>query len=114
MSPRDWRYRVEDLLEAISNAQAYVEGMTLEQFTVDKKTVRATAYEVGVIGEAAGSIPADVRDAHPELPWSRMRAMRSIVVHEYFRVDVGILWETVQQDLPALVPLLQAMLEERP
>jgi uncharacterized protein with HEPN domain len=112
VSPRDWRYRVEDILEAIANAQSYVEGMTSEDFTADTKTTRAAAYEIGVVGEAVGHIPAEVRQRHPEVPWGKMQAMRNIVVHEYFRVDIGILWQTIQQDLPPLVPLLQAVLED--
>jgi uncharacterized protein with HEPN domain len=112
VSPRDWRYRVEDILEAIANAQAYVTGTTFEQFTADTKTVRAAAYEIGVIGEAVGHIPEEVRQRHPEVPWRKMQAMRNIVVHEYFRVDTSILWQTVQQDLPPLVPLLHAVVED--
>ena len=110
MSRREWKHRVEDIVEAISNARSYVEGMTLEQFAADRKTIRAAAYELGVIGEAVRHIPADVRDRHPALPWGKMQAIRNIVVHEYFRVDTGILWQTIQHDLPALVPLLQGML----
>jgi uncharacterized protein with HEPN domain len=111
MSPREYKYRVEDILEAISNARAYVEGMVFEEFAGDKKTIHAAAYELGVIGEAVRHIPAEVRERYPRLPWGKMQAIRNVVVHEYFRVDVGILWQTIQHDLPALVPLLRDMLE---
>lgn len=110
MSPRDWKRRVEDILEAISNATSYVEGMTCEQFASDKKTIRAATYELGVIGEAVRHIPAEVRDRYVELPWGKMQAIRNVVVHEYFRVDINILWQTIQHDLPALVPFLHEML----
>jgi uncharacterized protein with HEPN domain len=112
VSPRDWRYRAEDILEAIANARSYVAGMTFERFAADTKTVRAAAYEIGVIGEAVGHLPAEVRESHPEVPWRKMQAMRNVVVHEYFRVDTRILWQTIQDDLPPLVPLLQALLED--
>jgi uncharacterized protein with HEPN domain len=114
MFPRNWKYRVEDILEAIGNTRAYAAGMTCEQFAADKKTIRAAAYEIGVIGEAVRHIPAEVRERHPELPWDKMQAMRNIVVHEYFRIDLNILWETVQRDLPPLVPRLREMLEGEP
>jgi len=114
MSPRDWQYRVEDLLEAIENAQAYVEGMAFEQFAADKKTIRAAAYELGVIGEAVRHLPAEVRERHPGLPWGKMQALRNVVIHEYFRVDIGILWQTIKHDLPPLAPLLRKMLEGEP
>lgn len=112
MSARDWRGRIEDILEAIGNLQEYVEGMTAQEFEADKKTVRAAAYDIGVIGEAARSIPPEVRERWPEVPWPKMQAIRNVVMHEYFRVDVGILWQTIKQDLPPLVPLLRTILEQ--
>ena len=112
MSPRGWRFRVEDMLEAIANARSCAEGMTFEQFAADTKTVHAAAYEIGVIGEAVGRIPADVLRSHLEVPWSTMQAMRNVVVHEYFRVDKSILWQTIHHDLPPLVPVLQVLLRE--
>jgi uncharacterized protein with HEPN domain len=111
MSARDWRGRIEDILEAIGNLQEYVEGMSREKFAADKKTARAAAYDVGVIGEAARTIPPDVRARWPEVPWEKMQAIRNVVVHEYFRVDVDILWHTITGDLPPLVPFLRSMLE---
>ena len=110
MSPRAWTHRIEDILEAVANAQTYVEGLSFELFAADRKTVRAVAYEIGVIGEATRHIPVEVRERHPRLPWGKMQSIRNIVVHEYFRVDIGILWETVKHDLPPLVPLLREML----
>jgi uncharacterized protein with HEPN domain len=111
MSPRDWQYRVEDLLEAIASAQAYIEGMTFQRFSADRKTIRAAAYELAVIGEAVRNLPAELRDSHSEIPWGRMQAFRNVLIHEYFRVDIGILWQTIKHDLPPLEPLLRRMLE---
>ncbi len=106
MSPRE----LEDILEATDNLQRFTEGLTFEEFARDVKTIRASAYELGIVGEATAGIPTDVRSAHPEIPWEKMQAMRNVVFHEYFRVDVSILWQTVTQNLPPLVPLLRAML----
>jgi len=106
--------RVEDILEAIANAQAYIAGMRYEDFTDDLKTIRAVAYEIGTIGEAAAQMPESVTQRWPSLPWDKMRAMRNIVFHEYFRVDTAILWQTVTSNFPPLVPLLRAMLNHPP
>jgi len=112
MSRDRWRYRVDDILESIANLQEYVKGMTFEVFAADKRTVRAAAYEIGIIGEAARHVPPEVRRRHPEIPWEQMRQIRNIVVHEYFRLDVGILWQTITENLPPLLPLLQKILEQ--
>ena len=114
MSRDRWRYRVDDILESIANLQEYVKGMTFEVFAADKRTVRAAAYEIGIIGEAARHVPPEVRRRHPEIPWEQMRQIRNIVVHEYFRLDVGILWQTITENLPPLLPLLQKILEQEP
>ncbi|TMB36105.1 MAG: DUF86 domain-containing protein [Deltaproteobacteria bacterium] len=83
---RDWRLRIEDILAAVERVQRYTVGMDLSSFIVDEKTVDAVSFCFGVIGEAARHIPEDVVAANPDLPWPEMRAMRNVVVHEYFGV----------------------------
>lgn len=85
--------------------------MSLEDFKQDKKTVRAVAYEIGILGEAANAIPEEVRKRYPEIPWDKMRGMRNVIVHEYFHLDPGILWRTVNKRLSPLAPHLKAMLQ---
>lgn len=64
-----------------------------------------------VIGEAAGSIPSSVAAAHPEIPWRLMADMRNVVVHQYFGIDAGILWQTARNDLPPLIAPLTEVLK---
>ncbi len=111
MSPRSWEERLEDILDAIANARSFIEGMSFEDFAEDKKTIRAVAFEIGVIGEAAGRIPLEIRDRYPDVPWDSMQGIRNTVFHEYFRIDELVLWDTVKQDLPPLVPKLEEILE---
>jgi uncharacterized protein with HEPN domain len=85
MSPRNAITRLEDILESIANVQVYIRGMTFADFAADLKTIRATAYELGIIGEATRHLPDDVRLRHPQIPWEKMQALRNIVFHEYFR-----------------------------
>jgi uncharacterized protein with HEPN domain len=59
-----------------------------------------------IIGEAARRISQDTRDAHPEIPWEQMIGMRNRLIHEYFRVNLTTVWETVQNDLPSLIALI--------
>ena len=63
-----------------------------------------------MIGEAANHILDDVQEAHDDVPWVLMRAMRNRVVHIYFDVDPDILWDTVHTDLPKLVDPLKRLL----
>lgn len=110
MSPRDWKERIQDILEAIAEIQAFTRGVDFDTFRADAKTLKAVELDFIVIGEAANQIPDEVEEAYPQVPWSLMRAMRNRLVHVYFSVDERLLWETVQNDLPVLVPALQSLL----
>ena len=110
MSSRKWQRRIEDILEAIAEIQSFSAGMAVEQFKTDAKTLKAVAADLIIIGEAANHIPDDVQDAHEDVPWVVMRAMRNRVVHVYFDVDPDILWDTVHNDLPKLIVPLKKLL----
>lgn len=86
--------------------------MSREGFHQDPKTIDAVVQNFTVIGEAVRHIPGEVQAAHRGVPWAAMRGMRNAMVHEYHRIDVGVVWQTIQEDLPPLVPLLEAVLGE--
>ena len=111
MPRREWRIRVGDIQEATKRALSYVNGLEFEQFSADRRSVDAVSYAIVVIGEAAGHIPEFVMQAAPEIPWADIRGMRNRIAHEYFGVDLRVLWETVMEDLPQLQPALRALLE---
>jgi uncharacterized protein with HEPN domain len=104
---RSWELRISDIIEAIENALEYSSGMTFEQFVEDRKTIDAVIRNFIIIGEAASHLPEDFTEMHPDFPWREMRDMRNIVIHEYFGVDNRIVWETLQKNLPPLLPLLK-------
>jgi uncharacterized protein with HEPN domain len=107
MLRRNWDLRISDIIEAIEKILEYVEGMAFKQFADDRKTIDAVVRNFIIIGEAASHLPDDFIEQHPDLPWREMRDMRNIVVHEYFGVDTLIIWETVKNNLPPILPLLR-------
>ena len=111
MPHRNWTIGIHDILESIEAIQKYTEGLQFESFKADRKTVDAVVRNFIVIGEAATHLPEDVCRDHPEIPWYEMRGIRNIVVHEYFSVSDKVIWQTVQKDLPPLIPLLKRMLD---
>ncbi len=110
MPRREWKLYVQDILQAIAKIERFTAGMNLASFTSDEKTVDAVLRNIAVIGEAARHVPEDVQRRHPAVPWAEMRAIRNIVVHEYFGVSLPILWNTVTSNLPPLIPLLEEVL----
>ncbi len=111
MQPRSWQLRIEDILEAIAKIDRYTKDMTFEGFSQDEKTVDAVIRNIEVIGEAVGRVPSEVQERHPHIPWAEMRGIRNVLIHEYFRVSLPILWHTVTQNLTPLPPLLRDLLE---
>lgn len=107
---RDWKVRIDDMLEAIEKIRAYTKGMTQGTFSADTKTVDAVVRNFEVLGEAARNIPPEIEKQNPGIPWSKIRGMRHLLAHEYFGVNHEILWKTAAENLPPLVPLLKALL----
>jgi uncharacterized protein with HEPN domain len=102
MSTRDWLLRIEDILESIQHILDYTEGMDLTNWASDRKTIDAVVRNFEIIGEAANHVPPEIQSRFPDIPWSQMRGIRNILIHEYFGVDEEVIWETVQNDLPSL------------
>lgn len=114
MSARSWRERIEDILDSITEIQSFTRGMDFEAFRNDPRTVKSVALDFIIIGEAASHVPEEIVQAHPEIPWSLMKAIRNRLVHVYFSVDPQIIWDTVQNDLPPLIEPLRKILKEDP
>jgi uncharacterized protein with HEPN domain len=110
MLRRDWRDRVQDILNAITEIMFFTNGMDYEQFRKDNKSIRAVEMNFIIIGEAANQVPDQIIEQYPEIPWQLMRAMRNRIAHAYFHVDDRLMWDTIQQDLPPLIPLLKCLL----
>jgi uncharacterized protein with HEPN domain len=85
----------------------------LDDFRRDSKT-DAVLTKIIVIGEAAALVPAEVQDRHTEVPWRKLKGLRNVIVHQYDRVDVGIVWNVIHSDLPPLAPLLEKVVLEEP
>jgi uncharacterized protein with HEPN domain len=110
VSPRGWQNRIRDILDAIAEIQGFISDMDYETFKEDNKAIRAVEMNFIIIGEAANQIPEEIEEKHTTIPWSLMRAMRNRIVHAYFEVDEKLMWDTIQNDLPPLVPELEKLL----
>lgn len=93
---------LEDIRTAINKIERYTKTKSFAGFRKDEKTIDAVIRNLEIIGEAAKSIPQETKDMHRCIPWKGIIGMRNKVIHEYFGVDVEILWKTVKEDISGL------------
>jgi uncharacterized protein with HEPN domain len=104
------RVRLQHMLDAAREALEFASSSCREELERDRKLVLALVKDIEIVGEAAYQVSEETRELLPDLPWEDMIAMRHRLVHGYFDIDLDVLWQTVQQDLPLLVEKLKAAL----
>ena len=108
---RDDTERVRDIQEAIVRIEKYsVRGRQV--FNEDELIQTWVMQHLQIIGEASNSMSDRFKSQHSEIPWQDMADFRNILVHEYFRIDVDIVWSIVQQELPNLKENVNRILQE--
>ena len=103
MSERDPRLYCEDILESGNAILDFVEGLSFEDVCDDRKTYSAVIREFEIIGEAVGKLPESLRERRPDVEWQDIKDFRNLLSHEYFGVDLEIVWKIIEDDLPALM-----------
>jgi uncharacterized protein with HEPN domain len=99
---RDPGLYLDDLLESIARISRYTEGMNEATFATDSRTQDAVIRNLEVIGEAARSLPEELRAAAPEIEWRKIVALRNVLAHAYFGLSLPILWDVVMNKLGPL------------
>lgn len=98
---RDDRQRLLDVLEAIERIERHT-AQGREALDGDELIQTWVVHHLQIIGEAVSRLTTELRAAHPEVPWAQLVGMRNILVHHYFGIDVELVWQTVERDLPSL------------
>ena len=107
MSRRSDRLYCRDILESGAAIRSYVEGIDFDAFVKDRMRYSAVIREFEIIGEAVGKLASELKRAYPDAPWQDIKDFRNLLAHEYFGVDLEIVWNTVQGDLPILMEVVQ-------
>jgi uncharacterized protein with HEPN domain len=103
--------RLDDILEAIGHIEKYaIKGQVA--FETEELIQVWFLRHLQIIGEASRALSSSLKDNHPEIPWVKIIAMRHILVHDYFGIDLPLVWNVVERELPDLKERVNAVLEE--
>jgi uncharacterized protein with HEPN domain len=110
---RDPLLFLEDIATACRKVLRYTEGRARDEVFRDEMRFEAILFNLHVIGEAVKRLPDDLRERHPEIAWREIAGMRDFVAHAYFALDLDILWNALQIEIPSLLPRVRALIATR-
>lgn len=105
------RDRLQDILDAIAAIRRYTQRgqQTFEEQELIQVWI---VYHLQIIGEATNALSSPLLNRYSDIPWPQIIGLRNLIVHEYFKVDLQIIWDITQQDLPTLKPAIEQILKE--
>ena len=106
------RDRLNHMLDAAQKAVSFTQGLNQEKFYQDEKLTFALLHLLEILGEAASKISLEFRKRHSEIPWTKIAGTRNKLAHGYFDVDLDIIWQIVNTQLPTLITQLEKLTRE--
>ncbi|MDD3627797.1 MAG: DUF86 domain-containing protein [bacterium] len=100
------------IYDAIDRIEDYTKDIEQTQFKENKMMQAAVIREIEIIGEASKRITEEFKKQHPKVPWKQMAGMRNKVIHDYFGVDIEIVWNTLKKDIPNLKLQFKSILKK--
>src|SRR5215210_8523795 len=98
--------------DSLREVQTFIEGESYESFLKSRLVQNAVMRSFEVVGEAARRISPELRKAHPEVPWRLMSDFRNKLIHDYFGLDLAVIWRTATEDTPVLLQQIEKLTEE--
>jgi uncharacterized protein with HEPN domain len=108
---RDPELLLEDILECAEKISRYTLDVSKNEFEADTMIQDAVIRNLEIIGEAVNKIPSEFRKRHSDLPWREIAALRNILAHAYFGLDLEIIWNLATKETPDLGKKIRAILE---
>ncbi|MFP5082172.1 DUF86 domain-containing protein [Pedobacter sp. JCM 36344] len=104
------KVRLQHILNAINEIENYLDSVTFEQFHMNSEKRFATIKQLEIIGEASNAISDELKSLNDEIPWKPIIGFRNMAIHEYFGINLQLVWEITDNDLPPLKEKMQTLL----
>lgn len=102
---------LKHIMDSIDSIENYTTGKSEQDFVESQETQDAVMRRLAVIGEAAKNIPPELREKHKKIEWKAIIGLKNVLVHEYFGVDIEVIWHIVKEDIPRLKSEISKMLK---
>ena len=112
MSKREELLLLKDILDAGNKILKFSEGMNFQIFLNDEKTQDACIRNFEIMGEAAKYISEETKSGNPEIEWKKIYNYRNLLIHDYFGVNLEIVWDIIENELPDTTTLIQKIINE--
>lgn len=99
---RNDKFYLKDILDSIEKIESYINELDFEKFSKSQIVIDAVIRNFEIIGEATKNLSKEIKYSYLEIPWKEMTGMRDKVVHEYFGINLKIIWKTIKEKLPEL------------
>lgn len=103
---------LKHIMESIGQIESLTENSGFDSFRANRERHNAVVREFEIIGEAMKNIPLAFKKKYPQLPWAEAMGMRNKLIHEYFGVDLNLIWKTAKKDLPQLKTQIKNILDD--
>jgi len=110
LSMKDDEVYLNHILEAIEKVESYISKSDFEGFSANDMMIDAVVRELEIIGEAARNLSDEFQEKYFEIPWFKIKAMRNVLIHEYFGINLKVVWDTCKNDIPVLKRFIKKIL----